>query len=122
MPNIGARPAPNALKPHLGPAMGTSSSRHSNLAGGFDVAGQPPHHGVAMSLDSKALSQYVKGPVSGSRAQLNALRTSVDSARHSRGAAVRQGLFSPTALANNANLGRLPTLGLNQIKLEEFQD
>ena len=76
-----------------------------------------------MSLDSKALSQYVKGPLSGSRAQLNALRTSVDSAgRHSRGAAVRQGFFSPTALANNANLGRLPTLGLNQIKLEEFQD
>jgi len=33
-----------------------------------------------------------------------------------------QGFFTQTQLANNANLGRLPTLGLNTIKAEDFGD
>ena len=88
---------------------------------------------VALSLDSKAISQYTNrggGPGAEPKStRANALRNGItdvlarsttSAGRHSRQVTKQQGLFSNSQMVSN--LGRLPTLGLNQIKLEEFHD
>ena len=87
---------------------------------------------MAASMDSKTLGQLT-GNRSGfgsqgdrvPTSQLQAVGRSTVSAQ-GRGPGSKQttgkGFFTSSQLANNANLGRLPTLGLNMIKAEDFGD
>ena len=82
-----------------------------------------------MSMDSNTTGQFLKG-VGGPKSTRNSAiaeaalaRSTISAGRASRQAIKKNGFFTQaTQMTNNINLGRLPTLGLNQIKLEEFQD
>ena len=115
LPSIANRPIPNALPPHNpNNNAGSDAIRHSHsrsLVGAN--GGQPGPNGrglVALSLDSKAISQYTskniqqhqQGEPRSTRAnamrQSDPLGRSITSAgRHSRQAAIKhQGLFTNT--------------------------
>ena len=110
--NVSNRPLPNALRPHVmgSTATGIGGVRrasHQSHGSGLNLAGTQQFGGAPGSTKSHGLSQLVTAGHSSISA--NKLQTTKNASRNA------------LALANTA-LGRLPTLGLNQIKLEDFRD
>ena len=116
--NSSQRPKVNALQPHI-IREDRRMSRGSNNNSIGNGAGQ---NIVALSMDSKTIAANKSGM--GNSSQLQAAGRSTISAGKIAGSkqTTKNGFFSHSNMAGNTNLGRLPTLGLNQIKLEEFQD
>ena len=111
--NVNSRPMPNALKPHINPSAGSTMGR--------DRRGSHQTQGSQGFRDSK---NRLGGPGS-AKSGLMAAGASTISAGKLPGSkhTSKQGFFpNGGALAQQTALGRLPTLGLNQIKLEEFHD
>ena len=87
-----------------------------------------------MSLDSKGIGNVLREARERTARAENLAQTlggvadvsksvALSATRRSRQAQARnRSLMSASQLINETNLGRLPTLGLNQIKLEEFKD
>ena len=100
--NPNNRPKPRGLAPpSIGERRGSKSSANPN----------------AMSMDSKMIGN-VKGGLdrSGNSTLINAGRSTVSTKNMQP---QQKGYQTSNYLANNAALGRLPTLGLGKIKLEE---
>lgn len=102
LPNIGRRPVPNALSPVIN-RVEQNSQRSSR------------NNTVNMSMDWGKLNRRSNNPLQETFGQVGGGGSK--SRRTPMNGSLRQSLN----LVNNTNLGRLPTLGLNQIKLEEFE-
>ena len=107
--NVNNRPIPRALQPHVNPS-GNGSRYGSRQSGSNSVLGHRngSRDGNRSGLMAAGQSSLSTGKLPGTKA------------------VSKQGFFPPNGqmmnVAASTNLGRLPTLGLNQIKLEEFHD
>ena len=105
--NVNNRPIPRALQPHVNPSGGGS------------------RYGGSRQSGSNSVMQHRAGSRDGNRSGLMAAgQSSLSTGKLPGTKAVSKqgGFFPPMNVAASQNLGRLPTLGLNQIKLEEFHD
>ena len=116
--NLNDRPLPNALKPHKqGGGTPSSVALGGPLAA---VNGRRNSSSRNQISQQESASNIMRKRRGGSVSTGNAALPKMTMTDGTAATTSRQGFFPGQPMAANTPLGRLPTLGLNQIKLEDF--